>query len=100
MKKGRPGMSVTVICDPADEDSVVEAILKHTTTIGMRVRDCKRRKAARRTVTLPGGIRVKVSTVRDVIKCKAEAEDIIRIAREHVISFDDAERLAGGKWRK
>ena len=36
MKKSRPGVKLEVLCAPEDEDNVMRAMFKHTTTLGIR----------------------------------------------------------------
>lgn len=38
MKKGRPATKLTVICRPEDSDNLSDLVLKHTTSIGVRIR--------------------------------------------------------------
>ncbi|HLG74268.1 MAG TPA: nickel pincer cofactor biosynthesis protein LarC [Chloroflexota bacterium] len=85
-KKGRPALLLTVLASPGDEDAVVNAIFRHTTTIGLRFRAEQRRTLPRheRTVeTAYGAVRVKVSGEGALQKAKPEFEDCRRLAEEH-----------------
>ena len=42
MKKGRAGVSFTVLCKPRDEGRIAHAILRETTTNGVRTQMCIR----------------------------------------------------------
>lgn len=47
MKKGRPGILITVLCREADQESVAQMMLRHTTTLGVRITTKERRILAR-----------------------------------------------------
>ena len=47
MKKGRPGVLLTVLCREADQESVAQLMLRHTTTLGVRITTKDRRILAR-----------------------------------------------------
>ena len=93
MKKSRPGVVLSALCREADRESVVRAIFRHTTTIG--VRECAyRRYTLSRTVetvsTPRGGVHKKISRGYGVTREKMEFEDIARIAREMDIPLAEA----------
>ena len=50
MKKNRPGIQLTVLTKPEDEDKITRLIFKHTTSIGVRIRQEKRKKLKRTTL--------------------------------------------------
>lgn len=52
MKKGRPGFTLQVLCPPACAHPLKEAILIHTTAIGLRFRREERQTLAREVVTV------------------------------------------------
>lgn len=63
MKKGRPGHTVHALADAAHRDAVTEAILRHTSTLGVRGNDVDRTVLDRDWVDVavgPGSVRVKV----------------------------------------
>ncbi len=47
MKKGRPGLLITVLCSEADREKVAQLMLRHTTTLGVRMTTKERRILAR-----------------------------------------------------
>lgn len=85
MKKGRPGVILAVLCAREGRDAVAEAVFRYTTTLGVRIRECRRRVLARReeSVTLPDGsvVRRKVAEGPGGERAKCEYEDLARIAK-------------------
>jgi uncharacterized protein (TIGR00299 family) protein len=64
MKKGRPGILMTVLAEPALRDRLAAIIFAESTTIGVRFHPVSRIKLERRIVTVEtrfGAIRVKIS---------------------------------------
>ncbi|MCH8849376.1 MAG: nickel pincer cofactor biosynthesis protein LarC [Chloroflexi bacterium] len=47
MKKGRPGVLLSVLCALEREDAIVEVLLSETSTLGVRVREVARHEAER-----------------------------------------------------
>jgi uncharacterized protein (TIGR00299 family) protein len=87
MKYGRPGLTLAALVPAAEERSVAEAILRHTTTLGLRVRRTEHRWALERefrTVQVEGHpVNVKVGLLDgDVVNVKPEHRDCVRVARE------------------
>jgi uncharacterized protein (TIGR00299 family) protein len=87
MKHGRPGLTLSALVHAADERPVAEAILRHTTTLGLRVRRTEHRwtlERAFRTVQVGGHpVSVKVGLLDgDVVNVKPEHRDCVRVARE------------------
>ena len=96
MKKSRPGVMICVLCDPAMRAAIVEAMLKHTSTLGVRERFCRRYELSREveTLTTPlGDMRIKSAFGFGVQKSKPEYDDLARIARENGLSLRDAKKL-------
>lgn len=52
MKKGRPGVELTVLSAPGDETRLVELLFRHSTTFGLRRQLQQRRVLERRWVTV------------------------------------------------
>jgi hypothetical protein len=86
MKKGRPGMVVTVLCERALRDRLAEMMLRETTTIGVRMNEARRRTLERESVNVStqwGNVAMKVATRGgEVFNAAPEYEDCSRIARE------------------
>lgn len=81
MKKGRAGVMLTCLCAREREREFAELILRHTPGLGVRVYRPERITLPRREATVQteyGPVRVKYAGG----KCKAEYEDLARIARE------------------
>ena len=87
MKKGRPGLLVGAIAAEDRRDAVVAALLRETTTIGVRFDPVERVVLPREIVevaTAYGTIRVKVA--RDgpaVVNIAPEHDDCLAVARRH-----------------
>src|SRR3989442_13368388 len=64
MKKGRPGVTLSLICSEADEEAVARLLLRETSTLGVRVRPVHRWEAEREVIEFestlgPTAIKVK-----------------------------------------
>ena len=64
MKKGRPGVMLSVICSEADEEAVARLLLRETSTLGVRVRPVHRWEAEREVIEFesslgPAAVKVK-----------------------------------------
>ncbi|MBR5429364.1 MAG: nickel pincer cofactor biosynthesis protein LarC [Firmicutes bacterium] len=93
MKKNRPGVLLCCLCREDGLERVRDTLFRHTTTWGLRVKECRRFQLERRSaeVTTPAGqVRIK----RGGDKAKPEYEDLARIARERDITLAEARRLA------
>jgi uncharacterized protein (TIGR00299 family) protein len=86
MKRSRPGVVVTVLCEPARVDALADALFQETTTIGVRWSSLQRRRLPREMVTLAttyGPISFKVSRLAGrVVTVTPEFADVVRVARE------------------
>ena len=92
MKKSRPGILLSVMCNEAKKDEMVSIIFKYTTTLGVRENVSKRYTLKREIIkkeTPFGEIRIKKSEGFGVVREKYEYEDLARIANEKNISIDD-----------
>ncbi len=82
MKKGRPGVALTVIAPQDKRHEVVMAILTESSALGVREQLVARTILAREITTLEtpwGPVRIKHAGGRD----RPEYEDLARIARNH-----------------
>ena len=97
MKKGRPGILLTVICDEARLDRITGLLLAETTTIGMRYWEVRRRVSTRkmlRVKTSLGEVRVKEVDIPGAgRRRKIEFDDLSRIARETGKSLVDLQHI-------
>ncbi|HMM06854.1 MAG TPA: nickel pincer cofactor biosynthesis protein LarC [Clostridiales bacterium] len=83
MKKGRPGVKITVLTEGAHLEQARDALFCHTTTLGMTVSPMERFTLQRyfeRVATPYGEVTYKCATGYGVQKAKAEYEDLKRIA--------------------
>jgi hypothetical protein len=91
MKKNRSAISLSAICPLDKEEALADAILRETTTFGLRRSYFRKTSLAResRTVgTSLGEVRVKTALLAgEAIKSKFEYEDIRRIANEKSMSL-------------
>lgn len=97
MKKSRLGTILTVLCRTGDRERVVKCIFRHTSTIGIRERICRRYTLDRKskTVNTPfGKIRVKLSSGYETQREKYEYDDLKQLARDKDISIFEAEKIA------
>ena len=97
MKKSRPGQVLHVICEPEDEEHLVEEIFKHTTTLGIRRTVVERYRLERRSETIHtgyGDVRKKTAEGYGVSRYKYEYEDLAEIARKENLPLDVVRRIA------
>lgn len=95
MKKGRPGIQLTVLADPNKETELTELIFFETTTLGIRRLPVQRHVLERRTDTVQtpyGPIRVKIADIGGKQRITPEYDDCARIAREKQVPILDVYR--------
>ena len=83
MKKGRPGVLVTALADPARREAIEEIFFAETTTLGVRRLEWERTTLAREVVqvsTAYGSIGVKIGRRGEDLQRPAEFEDCQRAA--------------------
>lgn len=96
MKKSRPGTLICALCPEAAREAVVEAMLRHTTTIGIRESLCRRYVLERHIESIEtpyGVVRRKDSCGYGVTRSKYEYDDLARIAEERRISLSEVAAL-------
>ena len=85
MKKGRPGFVISALARPADERAVIEAMLRETSSLGVRVAHLDRVELERDflTVEVAGEpVRIKVGRLDGkVVNLAPEHADCERAAR-------------------
>jgi uncharacterized protein (TIGR00299 family) protein len=93
MKKNRPGMMITVICDPDKLDEMAELMLTETTTLGIRHSFSERKVLAREFLQVQteyGPVTVKVSSLAGrSVHYAPEYECCRRLARERGVALKD-----------
>ncbi len=98
MKKGRPGVRLTVLCEPAELAQMEGAIWKHTSTLGIRRTFSQRSKLGRETERIEtpwGPVDVKIAYLGDdVVRREPEYEDCRAIAEAHGVSLREVYRAA------
>ncbi len=86
MKKSRPGMLLTILCQPQDAQKLTRLVFAETTTLGVRSREEKRARLARRHLNVTtkwGEIRMKLANLNGSVSNYApEYEDCRRIAEQ------------------
>lgn len=90
MKKGRSAAALTVLCRPADEARLAEAVLRETNTLGVRAHTCRRYTLApstRLVETAYGPIHLKCGQGPGIRRSKPEYEDVARAARAAALPF-------------
>ena len=104
MKKGRPGHLITVMSPPELAGRLADHLLRHSTTLGVRMTSAQRVIAHRRTVEIRtdlGVARVKVKEIGgQAVDASPEYEDCRRISRETGLDLRDVMRLIADAARK
>jgi pyridinium-3,5-bisthiocarboxylic acid mononucleotide nickel chelatase len=85
MKKGRPGVVLSALARPADERAVAEAVLRETTTLGVRISSVRRWELDRewRSVEVDGErVRIKAASLDGrIVNAAPEHDDCAAVAR-------------------
>jgi hypothetical protein len=105
MKKGRPGIKLTILCKEADSEKLIKIIMKETTTIGLRFYEVKRRVLQREIKLIDtefGKVRVKFSRLGDeILKATPEYEDCKKIAKKFDIPLIEVmKKVNNSNWKK
>lgn len=90
MKKGRPGMLLTVLATRGAVDEVTKVIYRETTTIGLRYHEASRRRLPREEFLAPtewGNVRMKRVISPDGVRVTPEFDEARRIARDRALSL-------------
>jgi pyridinium-3,5-bisthiocarboxylic acid mononucleotide nickel chelatase len=106
MKKGRPGVMLSVICREADEEAVARLLLRETSTLGVRVRPVQRWEAEREVLEFesslgPAAVKVKrlpgeppkVAPEYDACKHLAEATGLPLVEVYRIVQMEGEARL-------
>ena len=104
MKKGRAGHLLSVMASPDQVARLTDHVLRHSTTLGVRLTPVARVIAGRRIVevrTALGLARVKIKEIGGhAIDVAPEYEDCRRLAREHGLSLPEVMRIVAEAGRK
>jgi uncharacterized protein (TIGR00299 family) protein len=94
MKKSRPGVVVTALCEPGAVSGLARACFEETTTIGVRWTGYRRHRLPREIITLDtslGPLAFKLSRLGDrVVTATPEFDDVKRLARQHGLPVREA----------
>ncbi len=83
MKKNRPAVMVSILCEPVRRNALTELLYRETTTIGIRIRETERESLERETVSAAtpfGNIDVKVARLNGRVVNAMPEYDQIRAA--------------------
>jgi len=104
MKKDRPGVLLTVLCKPADAETMIGLLFSETTTLGIRYYNANRRVLDRVIETVDteyGAVRIKVA--RDgarTLHFQPEYEDCARLANESKTPLIEVQAAAIAAFRR
>jgi pyridinium-3,5-bisthiocarboxylic acid mononucleotide nickel chelatase len=89
MKKARPASKLSILCPPEKREELTEALLTHTTSLGVRSYEVDKTMLQRKISKLKtsyGEVTIKTAIYKgQKLKSKPEYEDCVRLAREHNI---------------
>jgi pyridinium-3,5-bisthiocarboxylic acid mononucleotide nickel chelatase len=104
MKKNRPGIQVSILCEPEKSDALARLLFEQTTTIGLRIYEARRKVLDRELVlvgTPYGLVTVKVAWLDGkVANAAPEYEDCQRIATEKNVPLKEVILAAQAAWRQ
>ncbi|MCL5037670.1 MAG: nickel pincer cofactor biosynthesis protein LarC [Chloroflexi bacterium] len=99
MKKNRPAIKISVICDPGTAAVLTRLIFRETTTLGVRTTLMRRKKMKTDFVivnTEVGEIRVKLGLIKDeVVNVSPEYGDCRRAAEKYNLPLKKVYEIAG-----
>ena len=104
MKKNRPGVLLTILCDAAHTAKLMDLVFRETTTIGVRTYDVRRKVLDRELVPVEtpfGEVRMKISRMNgSVLNATPEYEDCQRLAAEKGIPLKQVIAAASFEFQK
>ena len=104
MKKGRPGVLLTVLAAPANREALEGLLFAETTTLGIRRQEWDRTTLSRESVsvnTAYGPVRVKLGRRgAQVMNAQPEFDDCQRLAEERKVPVKEVWAAAVAAWRK
>ena len=90
MKKNRPAVMLSCLCSEENRDTLARLMLRHTSTLGVRIAAYRREVLSRSNETLPteyGDIRVKCAEGFGITKYKPEYDDVLAAAARCGVPF-------------
>ncbi len=97
MKKNRPGVVLTVICEEEKEKELLKTIFLETTTLGVRISHTRRKKIKRKIRSFQsslGKVKVKFGILKEkIINLTPEYDDCRRIAAEKNLPLREVYQL-------
>jgi uncharacterized protein (TIGR00299 family) protein len=103
MKKGRPGVLVTVLAPPEKREAIEELLFRETTTLGVRRQEWQRSELERESASVTtsyGMVRVKIGRRGAVVyNAWPEFEDCQRLAAEAGVAVKEVLAAAIAAWR-
>jgi uncharacterized protein (TIGR00299 family) protein len=104
MKKSRPGIVVTILCEPSNAPRMMELLFRETTTIGVRTHKAQRKILDRefaRVSTEWGDVRVKVSRLAGaIVNAAPEFEDCKKLAEANGVPLKTVIAAAAFEFQK
>lgn len=98
MKKGRPGILLSVLTDRGKADLVLDIIFHETTSIGVRIREVGRKKLTREieeVETQYGKVRIKIGKMgEEVMNVSPEYEDCRSLAEQKQVPLKQIQEEA------
>jgi pyridinium-3,5-bisthiocarboxylic acid mononucleotide nickel chelatase len=106
MKKSRPGILLTVICNLENCDRIQKVLFRETTTLGIRTSTQERTTLKREMQTIEtefGVVNVKIAwqgeeNNRTITNVQPEYEDCAKLARKHNIPWREIQRVSLQTW--
>jgi uncharacterized protein (TIGR00299 family) protein len=102
MKKGRPGILLSILANKANLDAVLSVVYSETTTLGVRIQSVDRRKLQRtykEINTSLGTVKAKAVVTDGVERLVPEFEECKRIAVEKKLSLLEVYRILESEMR-
>lgn len=104
MKKGRAGVAFTLLCRPMDEARLARAMLRETTSNGVRARQCRKYILApslRRVETAYGPMQIKCADGEGIHHAKPEYAAVAEAARSAGVPFQQVwEAALAALWKE
>jgi uncharacterized protein (DUF111 family) len=105
MKKNRPGLAISILCEPDKSDALSQLLFEQTTTIGVRIYEARRKVLEREQVTVEtpyGPVRVKVARREGkVVNAAPEFDDCQLLATEKSVPLKQVITAAeAAYWRQ